>query len=88
MTRTQVIALTAGALAALLVLGTAVWLMIFGDFFSEKERVVMVFVALGPLAMCAVMVGYAVWWLVMLVLTLLGLHERQQTDGEESGSHD
>lgn len=88
MTRTQVIALTAGALTALLVLGTALWLMIFGDVFPEKERLVMVFVALGPLAMCSVMVGYAVWWLVMFMLTLLGLHQKRQTDDQESSADD
>jgi len=88
MTRTQIIALTAGALTALVVLGTALWLMIFGDVFPEKERLVMVFVALGPLAMCSVMAGYAVWWLVMFLLTLLGLHQTRQTDGEDSGGRD
>lgn len=88
MTRTQIVALTAGALTALLVLGAALWLMIFGDVFPEKERLVMVFVALGPLAMCAVMAGYALWWLVMFMLTLLGLHQTRQTDDEESGTRD
>jgi predicted secreted protein len=62
--------------------------MIFGDVFAEKERFVMVFVALGPLAMCSAMVGYAVWWLVMFVLALLGLHHQKHSDAEEPGAHD
>ncbi|MEW6136953.1 MAG: hypothetical protein AB1733_01890 [Thermodesulfobacteriota bacterium] len=72
MTRTRIIALTAGAVTTFVVLGTALWIMIFGDVFPEKERFVMIFVALAPLAMCSVMVGYAVWWLAVFLLTLCG----------------
>lgn len=78
MSRTQIIALTAGAATALFVLGAALWLMMFGGIVPEKDRFVMVFVALGPLAMCSVMVGYAVWWLVMFVLSLFGTDRPEQ----------
>lgn len=72
MTRTRIIALTAGAITTFVVFGTALWIMIVGDVFPEKERFVMIFVALAPLAMCSVMVGYAAWWLVMFLLILCG----------------
>ena len=78
MTRTQIIALAAGGATALLVLGAALWLMIFGGVLPEKDRFIMVFVALAPLAMCSVMIGYAVWWLVLFLLTLFGADQHDQ----------
>lgn len=70
MTRTQIIALTAGAITTLIVFVAAMWLLVFGGLFPEKHRLIFVSIALGPVAMISVMVGYAVWWLVMFVLSL------------------
>ncbi len=44
--------------------------LVFGDYFSERELLFYVSIALGPVAMISVMVGYAVWWLVVFLLTL------------------
>ena len=70
MTRTRIIALTAGAITTLIVFVAAMWLLVFGGLFPEKHRLILVSIALGPVAMVSVMVGYAVWWLVMFVLSL------------------
>jgi len=71
MTKTQTIALIAAAVTAVVTFCVAMWLLIFGGIFAEKERLVFVSIALGPVAMFAVMAGYAVWWLVMFVLSLV-----------------
>jgi hypothetical protein len=71
MTITQTIALVAGAVTTVVTFCIAMWLLIFGGLFPDNERLVFVSIALGPVAMFAVMAGYAVWWLVMFVLTLV-----------------
>jgi uncharacterized BrkB/YihY/UPF0761 family membrane protein len=70
MTRTRLIALAVGAVATLAVFVLAMTAMIFGGYFSEKELLIYVSISLGPVAMVSVMVGYAVWWLVVFLLTL------------------
>jgi hypothetical protein len=71
MTRTQTIALIAGGIATFAVFVMAMWLLIFGGYFSEKELLVHVSIALGPVAVVSVMVGYAVWWLAIFFMSLL-----------------
>ncbi|MDQ7783457.1 MAG: hypothetical protein RDU20_11285 [Desulfomonilaceae bacterium] len=71
MTITQTIALIAGALTAAVALCGALWLLIFGGLFPDEERLIFVSIALGPVIMFAVMAGYAVWWFVMFVLSLV-----------------
>jgi hypothetical protein len=70
MTPRQAIALTAGAVTTVVVFILAMALLYFGGYFSDRERLFYVSIALGPVAMFAVMVGYAVWWLVLFVLSL------------------
>ena len=65
-----IIALTAGAVTTVVVFILAMALLFFGGYFADHERLVFVSIALGPVAMFAVMVGYAVWWLVLFVLSL------------------
>jgi hypothetical protein len=74
------IALIVGAVVTLAVFVMAMAALIFGDYFSEKELLVYVSISLGPVAMISVMVGYAVWWLVIFLLTLF-LPSRSPDDG-------
>jgi hypothetical protein len=82
MTRTRTIALISGGLVTVAVFVAAMWLLIFGGYFSEKEVLVHVSIALGPLAVVSVMVGYAVWWLVVFVMSLLA-PEAARPDNQE-----
>jgi len=70
MSSTRMIALVIGAVVTLVVFVMAMAALIFGEYFSEKELLIYVSIALGPVAMMSVMVGYAVWWLVVFLLTL------------------
>jgi len=66
------IALFAGAVTALAVFSLAMWVLVFGGYFAGSELLIFASIALAPVAMCAVMAGYAVWWLVLFLLTLAG----------------
>jgi len=70
MSRNRYIALVVGAVVTLVVFVAAMGLLIFGDIFVEKDRIVLVSIALGPVAVISVMVGYSVWWAVLFLLTL------------------
>ncbi len=70
MGRNRWIALVAGAVGTAAVFTAIMLMLIFGSAFAEKDRMVLVFVALGPVAVIAVMVGYSVWWGVLFLLTL------------------
>jgi len=70
MTRTRIIALIAGAITTSAVFITAMWLLVFGEYFPERDRLVMVSIAVGPVAVVSVMTGFAVWWAAMFALTL------------------
>lgn len=72
------IALIAGAVVTFVVFGLCMVLLIFGDYFAERDRLVLVSIALGPVAMISVMVGYAVWWGVLFLLTLLLPEEQRE----------
>lgn len=61
----------AGAVVTFAVFALCMFLLIYGDYFAERDRLVLVSIALGPVAMVSVMVGYAVWWAVLFLLTLL-----------------
>ena len=61
----------AGAVVTFAVFVFCMVLLIFGDYFAGRDRLVLVSIALGPVAMVSVMVGYAVWWAVLFLLTLL-----------------
>jgi hypothetical protein len=70
MTTRQFIALVAGAAGTLAFLAVSLWLLVFGGYFPDNERLVFVSIALAPVAMAAAMVGYGVWWLAMFILSL------------------
>ncbi len=71
MTRRQIIALAAGTITMLAAFVAAMALLIFGGYYSGNELIVFVSICLAPVLMVAVMAGYAVWWLVMFVMTLV-----------------
>jgi hypothetical protein len=71
MTRRQIIALAAGTITMVIVFIAAMALLIFGGYYSGNELIVFVSICIAPVLMVAVMVGYAVWWLVMLLLSLV-----------------
>jgi hypothetical protein len=48
------------------------WLLAFGGYFSDTEVMIFVSIGLGPVAMLAVIAGYAVWWLLVFLLSLFG----------------
>jgi len=77
MSNSRVIALAAGAFVTIAVFLTALALLIFFDYFEERYRIILVSIALGPVAMISVMVGYSVWWLVLFLLSLFLSDERQ-----------
>jgi uncharacterized membrane protein len=51
-------------------------LLIFGGYFAERHVIVYASIALGPVAAVSVMVGYAVWWLVLFFLSLISSDQR------------
>jgi len=71
MTPRRIIATVAGAIATVLSFAAGMALLIFGNVVSSAHLLVSISVALAPLILCAFMVGYAVWWLVLFVLTLV-----------------
>jgi hypothetical protein len=71
MGRSRVIALVAGAVVTVAVFIVIMALLISAPYEEEKDRIIMVSIALGPVLMVSVMVGYSVWWGVLFLLTLL-----------------
>jgi hypothetical protein len=70
MTTRRIVALSAGAVTALVVFVAGMAFLYFGEVFEASHRLVFASIALSPVAMFAVMLGYAVWWLVLFLLTL------------------
>jgi uncharacterized membrane protein len=66
----RVIALAAGAVVTVLVLGAGLALLYFGGIVPENDRLIVTSIALAPLAMVAVMIGYGVWWGVVFLFAL------------------
>lgn len=80
MTGRQIIALAAGGVTTVIAFVAAMALLIFGGYYEGNHLIVFVSIALAPLLMVAVMVGYAVWWFVMFVLSLV-LPDDRGSDG-------
>lgn len=57
-------------MVTLAVLVGAMGLIVLGGFFSEKDVLLFASLALAPVALVSVMAGYAVWWLVLFLLSL------------------
>jgi hypothetical protein len=70
MTRNRTIALAAGAATCIASFIGMMWFLAFGNVVAESHRLLMVSLALGPVAVCAVVLGYSVWWLALFLLTL------------------
>ena len=70
MTGRQIIALAAGGITTVIAFVAVMALLIFGGYYAGNELLFFVSIALAPVLMIAVMVGYAVWWLVMFLLSL------------------
>jgi hypothetical protein len=70
MTWTRTIGLIAGGVTTVAVFVLAMMLLLSGGYLSKQEALVHVSIALGPVAVVSVMVGYAVWWLVVFLLSL------------------
>lgn len=66
----RVIALAAGGLVAVLALGAGLGLLYFGGIVPEHDRLIVTSIALAPLAMVAVMIGYGVWWGMVFLFAL------------------
>jgi hypothetical protein len=66
----RIIALTVGAVTTGVAFISGMALLYFGGPFAGHERLIFVSIALGPVAMFAAMVWYAVWWLVLFILSL------------------
>jgi hypothetical protein len=81
MTSRQIVALAAGGITTVIAFVAAMLLLIFGGYYSGNELLVFVSIALAPVLMVAVMIGYAVWWLVMLLLSLF-LPDLRGGDGQ------
>jgi hypothetical protein len=80
MTTRRIIALSAGTITALVAFAAGMAILFFGEVFEVSHRLIFASIALSPVAMFAVMLGYAVWWLVLFVLTL-ALPREDASDG-------
>jgi hypothetical protein len=86
MSRRRIIALTAGAVAVIVVFAAVMSYLFFAVYGAEKDRIIFISVALGPVLMISVMVGYAVWWGVLFILTLVLPEESPKDQESESRS--
>lgn len=67
----QTVALAIGTIITFSVFFAAIALLVFGEYFSNRDLLVYLSIALGPIAMVSVMVGYAAWWLALFLMTLI-----------------
>jgi hypothetical protein len=65
------IALAIGTIITFSVFFAAIGLLVFGEYFSERDKLIYLSIALGPVAMMSVMLGYAVWWLALFLMSLI-----------------
>jgi hypothetical protein len=71
MSARRIISLSIGALVSLATLTAGLAFIFLGDYYAPKDRLIVASISLAPLALVSVMVGYAVWWLVLFLLTLV-----------------
>jgi len=76
MTRRWIIALTLGTITTVAAFAGGLWLIIAGGRYAGNELLVFVSMALAPLAAFAVVLGFAVWWLVTFLFHLLAPDQR------------
>jgi hypothetical protein len=82
MTLRRNIALVAGAITTLAAFSAGMALLILGGYFATNEIIFYASIALGPVAMVSVIIGYAVWWLVLFLLSL-AFSNRKSVDGPQ-----
>ncbi len=75
MNQRRTIALACGAVVTMAVFAVAMGLLCFGAILPDEDRIILVSIALGPVAMISVMIGYGVWWGVLFLLTLFQRQE-------------
>jgi hypothetical protein len=63
--------MTVGGITALVVFAGALWLAVFGGIIQTDHKILFVSIALGPIAVVAVIAGYLVWWMALFLLTLI-----------------
>lgn len=71
MSARRIISLSIGALVSVATLTAGLAFIFLGDYYPFKDRLIVASVALAPLVMVAVMIGYSVWWLMLFLLTLV-----------------
>lgn len=72
MERRRLISLVVGGIVTIVVFIVGMWVIAFGGLLPANDRLIMTSVALAPMAMISVCVGYAAWWATMFFLTLFG----------------
>ncbi|MEW6349861.1 MAG: hypothetical protein AB1646_12415 [Thermodesulfobacteriota bacterium] len=66
----RTISLVFGGAATLATMVAALGLLAFGGLYQDSDRLIIVSIALAPVVLVSVMVGYCVWWAVMVLLSL------------------
>lgn len=82
MSRNKIIAISLGGLAAAATFIAGMWMMIFGAMFPQSDVLFAVSLAISPLAVVAVVVGYLVWWVCLFLLTLLWVEPNPESNNE------
>jgi len=80
MSRKWIIAFTSGTITTIAVFAGGLWLLISRSDLVGGELLFHVSVALAPLAMASVMVGFSVWWMIMFLLSLFSSERNESKD--------
>ena len=70
-----------GGITTLVVFTGALWLALFGGIIETDHKILFVSIALGPIAVVAVIAGYLVWWMALFLLTLILPGSQDASDG-------
>lgn len=66
----RIISLVLGGAATLATMAGCLAMLLFGRDYQAHERLIVGSIALAPVALISAMAGYAVWWAVMLLISL------------------
>ena len=80
MTKRRTTALVIAAVVTFGVLSFGMIMIGSGEYATSGDTIIAVSIALAPVAMISVMVGYAAWWTVLLVLSLFS---REDTTNDQ-----
>jgi high-affinity Fe2+/Pb2+ permease len=70
MKRRRLIAMLIGGAVSGVFFTAGMLLMVYGGEYSTGRRIVFISIGIGPLAAVSVMVGYAVWWPALFLMSL------------------